>query len=175
MEFAWLSRMSSRKKLWMVGLALPALIWSAALAHDEKPLGGRYDNVADRFNRTAEKGGLAVRLTRGGCKQDVLCHYSLGGSISGHGSAIDIGKPMLETMLFNHECTPTDAAVIRDAAAVFVRLFGRGSAGPALLDRLAAHVAREDDRQQAVTIGGVEFTNSPIPCTLFVARPLSTS
>ena len=135
-------------------------------------MGGRYDNVAERFNLVAMKANIAVRMTRGECEERYArWTYSLSGTVTGHGSGVDVGQPALETMLFNHNCSKADAAIIRQAAAVFVLLFGRGIAGQQPLDRLESFVATEDDRQQALTIGGLEFTNGAAACTLLVARP----
>jgi hypothetical protein len=153
---------------------LSALLANLAttVSAEEIPLGGRYDGVAERFNRVAGKMKLDVRLERRECKADVLCRYTFNASILGHGSAIDIGQPTLETMLFTHDCSAADAIVLRDAAAVFVKMFGAGAASSADLDRLASRVAGEAGGQTTVVIGGVEFTNSATSCTLLIARPL---
>ena len=63
-----------------------------------------------------------------------------------------------ETILFLHGCSAGDAALLRDVARVFVRLFGQGhdAREGQLLDELHARVGKKDDHKEAVTIAGVE-------------------
>jgi hypothetical protein len=162
-----------RFKVIAAAILLPIMASGIASALEEKPLDGdRYDQLADHFNQVAQQVGVDLRLVRDNCTSET-CTYSFAGGLSGNAEAIDDGDPMLKTITFVHRCSAADAAVLRDAARVFVKLFGEGddNQDAELLDELGEHISQQDDRKSVVTIDGVEFTNSGTSCTLLVARP----
>ena len=143
----------------------------SAMAQQETPLGGSAREVASRFNAAAERLRLAVRVQDKGCDRNVLCHLAFPAKVSGWASGVDLDDDRTETLLFQHKCETDQVTMMIEAAKVFVSMYGspRSATDKAAFSRLTSAFASKG--RASVVIGGVEFVNSNISCTLFVGRP----
>ncbi|MEZ5850388.1 MAG: hypothetical protein R3D68_07040 [Hyphomicrobiaceae bacterium] len=145
-----------------------SIAWS-----QEMPLGGKFSDLKERFNHAAATAHLDVKLDIRTCEfSGSLCPVSFNGRGLGHVTKVE-DRDQVETFLLIHACDQRDGELLADVARIFVRLFGAKSA-PATpkFSALANSISGVlPEKRTRLVIGGVEFVNSRISCTLFVGRP----
>lgn len=155
----------------MLVAATTLLLAIAQVSAQEIPLGGRFEEVHNRFNEKATQLGVAVRMATAQCNAKSQCNFILQNDVKGHVTAVDDNQPTLETIMIFYNCKSSQTTTIAETVTVLSSLYGRPTPEDArALDELRRHLTT-DRGHRAFQIADLEFLHSATTCNLVVARP----